>query len=751
MNSASTAEEQEARTRRGPRWTGDAAGALAASFVALPQAISLGVLAFAPLGASYASLGVISALLAIVVGNLVVTATYAVKCQIVGPRSAASALVAGLMAAVLMHPALQGAASADVPLVLGVVFFTVMLAGAIQLLLGLLGIGRAIKFVPYPVIAGFMNGLAIIILLSQVRPVLGLEGHRSLAITLAEIGEARWGSVLTATCVLAAIFLAPRVTKRVPILFAGLAAGVTVHYALALLAPGTVGGVIGPLPGVAVMASQLSGAFDGLPALLATDRSLLQLVVSQAGLIAVVAGLDGLLAAVFCDAVTRGRHDSNRVLVGQGLANVLGGAVGALPSQINTHTPLANFAAGGRTRLSALLHAVFVGAIILGLSPLVAWIPISALGGIMLYVAYSLMDRWSGELVRGLRAGKSDRAEVVTNIGIVVLVALAQVAMNLMAALAMGVTASVALLLAKLSQSPVRRQFDGLARTSHKVRSPAARESLEELAPRIQVLELQGELFFGTADRLQSEIDALPAHAEFVILDFRRVFQVDASGSRVLQVIGQRAARRGLRVLLSEVRVDDERGRYLESMGVAIDIPQEHWFVDLDRALEWAEDQLLRQARFEEFDTLEMPLSGMALFAGLTEDELGRLRAVLERHDLANGEPVFLEGDAGDHLYLIARGAVSIKMRIADEERARRIATLAPGVIFGEMALLEGKQRSADAFAKGDRVVLYTLSRAALEHIGREHPAIGSRIHLNLGRELAARLRATSAQLRALE
>ena len=102
-------------------------------------------------------------------------------------------------------------------------------------------------------------------------------------------------------------------------------------------------------------------------------------------------------------------------------------------------------------------------------------------------------------------------------------------------------------------------------------------------------------------------------------------------------------------------------------------------------------------------------------------------------------------------LYLISRGAVSIKVRLPGEERALRVATYAPGVMFGEMALIEGKRRSADAFAKGERVVLYSLDRAALDALAASHPALGSLIHRNLSRELAARLRSTSEQLRALE
>jgi SulP family sulfate permease len=454
---------------------------------------------------------------------------------------------------------------------------------------------------------------------------------------------------------------------------------------------------------------------------------------------------------VICDGVLRGRHDSNRVLVGIGMGNMAGAFFGALPAQRTSHTPLANHAAGGRTRLATFVHAMFALLVIVALAPAVAHIPVAALAGVMLYIAYALADRWSGDLIHRVGAASQHRGEIVTNIAIVAVVAIAQVAMNSMAALAIGVLASVALLVVKLSGSPVRRALDGNARSSHKLRSEEAQERLRALAHRIRVFELHGELFFGTTDSLQTEVEHVSDDVRFVILDFRRVHEIDATGGRVLEVIAQRAARRGITVVLSDVRRDERRGRYLAALGLEKAIAPQRWFADLDRALEWSEDQLLEQGRFLEADREEIPLERMALFRDFEPHELDRLAQALERIELRDGERVLLEGEAGDRLYLIARGAVSIKVRLEGAGRARRLATFAPGVMFGEMALLEGKHRSADAFAKGERVVLYTLTRAALEAIVRDDPSLGSRIHRNIARELAGRLRSTSDQVRALE
>ena len=141
----------------------------------------------------------------------------------------------------------------------------------------------------------------------------------------------------------------------------------------------------------------------------------------------------------------------------------------------------------------------------------------------------------------------------------------------------------------------------------------------------------------------------------------------------------------------------------------------------------------------------------MALFTGLDDNEMTTLGDLLQRQELGHGDVVFREGDAGDRVYLIARGSVSIKVQLSGENRARRLATFVPGVFFGEMTMLEGGCRSADAFAKGAQVVLFSLSAEDLARIMRDHPQLGIKLYRNLSRELATRLRITSGALRALE
>src|SRR5690606_30866562 len=299
-----------------------------------------------------------------------------------------------------------------------------------------------------------------------------------------------------------------------------------------------------------------------------------------------VMALDGLLASVAADTVTRGHHDSRRVLLGQGLANVLGAAFGAVPAVANAHTRIGNYHAGGRTRLSTLFHALFMLAALLGLAPLLAELPVAALAGLVLYVAFTLLDKWTRDLARRLRARGGHRADIAVNLAIVAAVALTLVLANMMAAFALGVAAAVTLLLVRLSGSPVRRVLDGTVRRSLKVRTAEARMLLEPLARQIRILELEGEIFFGTAEHLKSAVEKLPATTRYAILDFRRVHEMDAGGARMIDLIAERAAQRGLLPLFSHIRTDGPRGEYLRALGSPALAVRSHWFPDLHRARE---------------------------------------------------------------------------------------------------------------------------------------------------------------------
>lgn len=725
---------------------GDVIGGFTATLIAIPHAMGLGLLAFAALGPSWAAAGVVAGLLSVVVGSFVSGVIRFGTCMMMGTRTSVTMVFAGIIAALLAHPLLQTPQGPDIPKVITLAFIAVFLSGLFQLGFGSLRLGRAIKFVPYPVLAGFMNGIAILMIISQIGPVLGTDASVPVHQLLKDPGVFHPASLLVAVVVIVVTFLAPRVTRKVPVMLCGLLVGMPLHYLLAWMAPGVVGPLVGELPVTDFAPRELVSMLH----LTARDdfSEWLAFLLPSALLLAAVSSLDGLLAAVVVDPVTRSRHDSDRLLKAQGAATALAAAFGAVPPAASTHTRAAGYLSGGRSLRCSLFHALFMLLSLFVLGPLIARVPVAALAGVIIYTALTLVDRWTRDLVRRLGVEGAERREILLNLAVVMCVTLSMLVLNLMAAFAVGIAAAVFLLLIKLSGSPVRRVLDGTVRSSLKVRSPEERAMLRPLGAQIRIFELEGAIFFGTADRLQMDVERLTDEVRHVILDFRRVSEVDASGVRALETICHMAARRGMTVLLSHLGGAGQ-GRYLRAMGLAAVVPEEHWFIDLDRALEWTEDKLLERDRFE--DAPELQLGDMSLLQGFDTAEMATLGAFVQRHELKHGDIVFREGDAGDRVYLIARGAVSIKLQLTDESRARRLATFEPGVFFGEMAMLEGERRSADAFAKGEHVVLYSLGAGDVARIVEEHPQLGVKLFRNLGRELATRLRVTSGALRALE
>jgi CRP-like cAMP-binding protein/ABC-type transporter Mla MlaB component len=271
---------------------------------------------------------------------------------------------------------------------------------------------------------------------------------------------------------------------------------------------------------------------------------------------------------------------------------------------------------------------------------------------------------------------------------------------------------------------------------------------LQQHQHEVRVLELEGAVFFGTADRLAREAEELGKHARFVLLDFKRVNGIDSTGAMILLQLATTLKRQQKVLLLSHLAPGGYTWHFLADMGISRVLTQDLWFSDLDSALEWVEQRILESVSPQPQTAQERPLASVSLAAGLDRVQLLVLAEHLTRTTFPKGAELFLEGDTDDCLYILTLGLVSIKLRLQGTARSRRLGTYGPGVMFGEMALLEGKPRSADAIAEEDCVV-YRLSRESLAALERHHPAVAVTVLRNVSCELAHRLRVATAELRA--
>ena len=294
----------------------------------------------------------------------------------------------------------------------------------------------------------------------------------------------------------------------------------------------------------------------------------------------------------------------------------------------------------------------------------------------------------------------------------------------------------------------VRRRSQGTTVHSKRMRSSLEQAILDRKAGSICVYELQGNLFFGTLEqvfrKLAAELDCL----SYLVLDMKRVLEIDDCAVTLLAELEKALAERGKKVILSHLPAAASRA-LMES-------GETSWakngiFPDIDAALEWCENRLIAEEGTDNrCDKGMISLEGMDILAGFNEHEIRLLNSIVDVAHFDAGEVIVREGDPADSLFLLAAGLVSVCLWLGDGTRRKRLATIAPGVAFGELAVFDGGTRSADAIAD-QSTVCYVLPLAKLDELATHHPDIRTKLLNNIGRELSARLRRADAEIRSLE
>jgi CRP-like cAMP-binding protein/anti-anti-sigma regulatory factor len=333
---------------------------------------------------------------------------------------------------------------------------------------------------------------------------------------------------------------------------------------------------------------------------------------------------------------------------------------------------------------------------------------------------------------------------------VILVVATVAIAVDLVAAVGIGVAVTIVSFLAAMSRSAVRRVYTGEAVHSRKTRDPRLSAVLAEHGRRIVVFELEGPIFFGTAESLAERVDAsVRGGATHIVLDLKRVSEVDSTGAKIIRQMALALAERRGTLLLSHVSGGGRLRDRLAHSGVLGAVADDHVFLDTDHALEWAEDRLIA-AELAGATPREVPLERLDALAGLDAAEREILAGLLARRTYQAGEVVFREGDEGRELFLIVKGTASVRLRLPGHARDNRLATFSPGTVFGELALLDNQPRSAAIRADED-LVCYVLSQEAFETLKERHEPIAIKLLANLARELSARLRRANRTISQLE
>jgi SulP family sulfate permease len=553
---------------------GDLFGGVTAGIVALPLALAFGIQAFSGIGAEGASLGAYAGLVGATLLGFFAAMFGGTHSQISGPTGPMTVITATLVTGAFTAPG--GSLSAVlVSMALAGIF-----CGLFQILFGLIKLGKYVRYIPYPVLSGFMSGIGVIIILQQLYPLVGKSGSGSMINLMAGLPEA-FGSLsvtalLLGLATVAIIYLFPLVTKKVPSTLVALIVVTVVSLFIDMKDVPTIGEIPSglPMPFFANSAVTLAGLDWG---------AIITAAIIPGLTLAGLGSIDTLLTSVVADNITKTKHNSNRELIGQGIGNAVAGLFCGLPGAGATMRTVVNVKSGGRTQLSGMVHAILLLAIMLGLGSVVKYVPLSVLAGILLTVGWGIIDfKGFKDLV------KIPRADAV----VLIAVFLITVFVDLLTAVGIGMVIACVLFMKRASDL-VEGGYSSQEMTNFDKESPWADEGgmPDAVAHKIYIQRLNGPIFFGTINKFKEVMQTVPADAKIVIIRMRLVSFMDQSGLYAMEEAIKDIQARGAQVLMTIIQ--PQPMYMLTKMNLIPDIvPQEHTFPTFEACTEYLKKQL---------------------------------------------------------------------------------------------------------------------------------------------------------------
>ena len=727
---------------------GDLSGAVSAAIISIPLSIGYGIIVYGPLGAEFLPFAALLGIFACLLGGLGASLLGGTEIQITAPKAPLSLILAAFVLPLSMSLHVPDPASKNI-LIVGLASLCVLTGGLIQFLFGALRLGNLIKYVPYPVVSGFMNGIAVILILEQLGPLVGARSHVSLFDIFYTPTVVQPLTLMVGLTTIIVIFCARRYIKAVPASLIGLVAGTLLFYAIKHIA-GTadMGPVIGnfsfqwPKPDILPKISRVLwniNLADLFPRILMTG-----FVLGSVG------ALESLLSSLAADNIAGTRHNSNKELIGQGIANMMNAVFSALPSAGSELHNMANYRAGGRTRLSSLFCVILILIIVITLGPAIGKIPLTVIASIIISVGIGLFDRWTLDLFQNLSRAGQQRKRIIANLVVTLVVVVITVCVNLIVAVLIGIAIASGLFVVRMGKSIVKRTYSGDQIRSKKVRSLKNNQLLEERGKGIIVYELSGPLFFGSADNLAREIEDAINDYSYCILDMKRVDEIDSTGAKILVQISKKLSASGKYLLISYLTANAALSDFLKAMGAYRSLGQDCFFEDTDAALEWAEDNVLTQSIDLAGASGKIQLAQMDILRDFSPKEIEILAQKLIHKSFNKGDRIVKEGDTDRHLFLLAKGLVSVRIHLSEGDRTKRLVTYSAGVAFGEMAFLDGNPRSAGVWAEEDTET-YVLKPGEFSLLQKENPSLAVKLIRNIALDISERLRIRTNEVRALE
>lgn len=652
-----------------------------------------------------------------------------------------SSAVVLAMTAVMIGKAMPAAASGQERFmtVAAAVAVCTVLTGLLFLFLGQFKLGDLIRYLPYPVIGGFLAGSGLLLVLGGAAVMTGINVDLSSLPALFQPGVLfKWLPGMLYGVVLMAMLLRIRHFMVLP---GALLAGVGGFYLILWLA------------GISIPAAKAQGLLLGTQAIAgggwqpfgwpggANSLSYVDwgAVAGQAGslaAVAVVVLITLLLNATGIELDNGLTLDFNRELKASGIANLVSGPLGCMPGAHGLSNTSLVYKMGGRSRLAACVAAIVcLCAMIFG-DTLVSFFPTPILGGLLMLLGFDFLMNWLYQTWFKLP---------ILSYLTIVLIALVMVAVGVLQGVALGLGLAVVAFAVEYSRVRIVRHTLSGANFQSKVNRPRVEEQfLRQNGERVYILELQGYIFFGTANKLLDQVCQRIAAApkvDFVILDFRMVFGLDSSAalsfSRLKQVAQQH------QIVLVFTHLSPQIRKLLDKdLFSAKDSAAWRIFPDLDHGLEWCEDQILAGGPKAE------PLTLMAELRKSLTIAPERLMRYFEPIEVQGGECIIRQGAPTPGLYFVESGLATVQLECGPHTQVR-LRTLHPGTVVGEMGLYLDCDTSASVYAN-ETTTLFHLSPAKLKEMEADAPEVAAALHKLIARTMGEKLRDTTDSLRAI-
>lgn len=528
----------------GQQFSKDVVAGMIVAIIALPLSIALALASgVAPEQGIYTAI-VAGFLIALLGGSRV---------QISGPTAA----FAGIVGAIVAKKGMNG------------LILATLIAGVLLIIMGLLRLGNLIRFIPFTITIGFTAGIAVTIIIGQLKDFLGLtyapgvkplETIEKLHAVIRFLSTIRWQAVLVGLICLVILIVWPKVNRMIPASLIAVVVSVILVKGLKLQV-NTIG--------------DLYSIKSGLPSFTLPQFSLSALSdsFSDGVTIAVLAAIESLLSCVVADGMINSKHFSNMELVAQGVGNIGSVLCGGIPATGAIARTAANIKSGGRTPISGMVHSVVLLLVLLVLMPYAAWIPMPAIAAILFMVAYN-MSGWRTFVKVVRSAPKSDVTVLVATFVLTVV-------FDLVVAIEVGMLVAVVLFMKRMSdEATVRgwRSFDP--------DTDADSLALRQVPEYIRVYEIEGPLFFGSAQSI-AEI-TVHSSTKVLILRMRSVPAVDITAMQALEELVYTCRRNGVKVIFSHV--NEQPRRVMERSGLAKKVGRQHFCDHIDEALALAEE-----------------------------------------------------------------------------------------------------------------------------------------------------------------